>query len=139
MAAWDTTPQHVDAFVAAVRRPRAELMERLLVGLARAAGRRRWRFVLVWAALLAVALPFTGQVGGALSNGGFNVPGSQSMRLIQARNDAGLGAQPFTLLVVSDDPAATRARFATVLADVRRSFPAAPLPCRAGARPGRPG
>ena len=112
-------------------------MERLLVGLARAAGRRRWRFVIVWAALLAVALPFTGQVGGALSNGGFNVPGSQSMRLIEARNDAGLGAQPFTLLVVSDRPAATRARFAAVIADVRRSFPqlnfrAAPQRARGG-------
>ena len=64
MAAWDTTPQHVDAFVAAVAQAVRGVMERLLVGLARAAGRRRWRFVIVWAALLAVALPFTGQVGG---------------------------------------------------------------------------
>ena len=59
------------------------------------------------------------------------------MSLIQARNDAGLGAQPFTLLVASDDPAATRARFATVIADVRRSFSqlefrAAPVRARGG-------
>ncbi len=112
-------------------------MEHLLVGLARAAGRWRWRFVIVWAALLAVALPFAGQVAGALSNGGFNVPGSQSMRLIEARNAAGLGAQPFTLLVVSDDPAATTARFAAVSARLRRSYPelrfrAGPIRARGG-------
>jgi RND superfamily putative drug exporter len=112
-------------------------MERLLLGLARAAGRWRWRFVIVWAVLLAIALPFAGQVAGALSNGGFNVPGSQSMRLIAARNDAGLGAQPFTLLVVSDDPAATTMRFAEVFARVRRSYPAlrfraAPIRVRGG-------
>jgi uncharacterized membrane protein YdfJ with MMPL/SSD domain len=112
-------------------------MERLLVWLARAAGRRRWRFVVAWAALLAVSLPFAGQVAGALSNGGFNVPGSQSMALIAARNDSGLGAQPFTLLVVADDPAATHARFADVFAQVRRSYPelrfhAAPVRARGG-------
>ena len=112
-------------------------MERLLVWLARAAGRRRWRFVIVWAALLVLALPFAGQVAGALSNGGFNVPGSQSMRLIEARNDARLGAQPFTLLVVSDDPAATRARFDRVFARVRASYPqlrfrVAPVRARGG-------
>jgi uncharacterized membrane protein YdfJ with MMPL/SSD domain len=98
-------------------------MERLLARLARAAGRRRWRIVIVWAALLAIALPFAGQVAGALSNGGFDVPGSQSMRLIEARNDAGLGAQPFTLLVVSDDPVSTSARFSEVFARVRRGYP----------------
>jgi uncharacterized membrane protein YdfJ with MMPL/SSD domain len=112
-------------------------MERLLVGLARAAGRWRWRFVIVWAALLAIALPFAGQVAGALSNGGFDVPGSQSMRLIAERNDAGLGAQPFTLLVVSDDPTATTSRFAEVFARVRRAYPelrfrAAPVRARGG-------
>jgi uncharacterized membrane protein YdfJ with MMPL/SSD domain len=112
-------------------------MERLLVGLARAAGRWRWRFVIVWAALLAIALPFAGQVAGALSNGGFDVPGSQSMKLIAERNDAGLGAQPFTLLVVSDDPTATTSRFAEVFARVRRAYPelrfrAAPVRARGG-------
>jgi uncharacterized membrane protein YdfJ with MMPL/SSD domain len=112
-------------------------MERLLVGLAQTAGRWRWRFVIVWAALLAIALPFAGQVAGALSNGGFDVPGSQSMRLIEARNDAGLGAQPFTLLVVSDDPAVTTMRFDEVFARVRRSYPAlrfrtAPVRARGG-------
>jgi uncharacterized membrane protein YdfJ with MMPL/SSD domain len=112
-------------------------MERLLVSLARAAGRRRWRFVVVWVALLAVSLPFAGEVAGALSNGGFNVPGSQSMALIGARNDSGLGAQPFTVLVVADDPAATRARFTDVFAKVRRSYPelrfrAAPVRTRGG-------
>ena len=35
--------------------------------------------------VVAIALPFAGQVAGALSNGGFDVPGSQSMRLIEAR------------------------------------------------------
>jgi uncharacterized membrane protein YdfJ with MMPL/SSD domain len=98
-------------------------MERLLVWLAQAAGRRRWRFAIVWAALLAISLPFAGQVAGALSNGGFNVPGSQSMALIEARNHAGLGAQPFTLLVVADDPGAARARFAEVFSQVRRRYP----------------
>jgi uncharacterized membrane protein YdfJ with MMPL/SSD domain len=112
-------------------------MERLLVRLARAAESRRWRFVVVWAALLVVALPFAGQVGGALSNGGFDVPGSQSMQLISARNAAGLGAQPFTVLVVSDDPAATRARFSMVDAELRRTFPqihlhGAPISARGG-------
>ena len=46
------------------------------------------------------------------------------MRLIEARNAAALGAQPFTLLVVSDDPAATSARFGDVFARVRREYPA---------------
>jgi uncharacterized membrane protein YdfJ with MMPL/SSD domain len=112
-------------------------MERLLVRLARAAGRRRWRVVLVWGALLVLALPFASQVSGALSNGGFDVPGSQSMQLIQARNAAGLGAQPFTLLVVSDSPVATATRFREVFAQVRREFPqirfrAAPVRARDG-------
>ena len=98
-------------------------MDRLLVTLARAAATRRWRFVIVWAALVAIAVPFASQVAGALSNGGFDVPGSGSMQLIHARDQAGLGAQPFTLLVVGDDPAATQARFNHVYARVRRSFP----------------
>ena len=98
-------------------------MDRLLVTLARAAATRRWRFVIVWAALVAIAVPFASQVAGALSNGGFDVPGSGSMQLIHARDQAGLGAQPFTLLVVGDDPAATQARFNDVYARVRRSFP----------------
>ncbi len=50
-------------------------MDRLLVTLARAAATRRWRFVIVWAALVAIAVPFASQVAGALSNGGFDVPG----------------------------------------------------------------
>jgi RND superfamily putative drug exporter len=98
-------------------------MDRLLVTLARAAATRRWRFVIVWAALAAIAVPFASQVAGALSNGGFDVPGSGSMQLIHARDQAGLGAQPFTLLVVGNDPAATKARFDDVYARVRRSFP----------------
>ena len=89
---------------------------------------RRWRFVIVWARLVAIALPFASQVAGALSNGGFDVPGSQSMQLIHARDQAGLGAQPFTLLVVADDPAATQARFDDVYARVRRVVPRDPLP-----------
>ena len=112
-------------------------MERLLVRLARAAESWRWRFAIVWAALLVVALPFAGQVGGALSNGGFDVPGSQSMHLIDGRDAAGLGAQPITLLVVADEPAAAHGRFASALAETRRDFPQirfrqAPISARGG-------
>jgi RND superfamily putative drug exporter len=103
-------------------------MERLLVRIARAAVRRRRRVVLVWVALTVLALPFASQVGGALSNGGFGVPGSQSDRLINARNASPLGAQPFTVLVSGGDAAAAGARLHAVQRILRRSFPQIHLP-----------
>ncbi|MGH3139330.1 MAG: MMPL family transporter [Gaiellales bacterium] len=89
----------------------------VLVRISRAAARRRWTFVLVWAALLVIALPFAGRAQSKLSNGGFEVPGAESeLNLAYFEHLPRYGAQPFTLLVSAPTAQAAAAR----LADVRR-------------------
>jgi uncharacterized membrane protein YdfJ with MMPL/SSD domain len=86
-------------------------VERLLVRLTRLAGRRRWRVVACWAVLAAALLPFAGRAQGVLSNGGFEVPGTESQRnVVYFRSLPRVGAQPFTLLVTAPTAAAAHAR-----------------------------
>jgi uncharacterized membrane protein YdfJ with MMPL/SSD domain len=99
-------------------------MARLLAAVADAAGRRRWAFVIVWVALFVLAGPFAGQVGSALSSGGFNVPGSQSLALVDYYNDLpGHGSQPFTLFVRAATAQAARDRLAATLHEAGQQFP----------------
>ena len=95
-------------------------MERLLVRLADAAGRwRRW-IVGAWLIAFLAMAPLAGGVADRLSSGGFEVPGSQSVRVIDELDRAGRGAQSFTLVV--DAPDAARA--STRLEEVREQLAA---------------
>ena len=88
---------------------------RALVRISRAAAKRRWTFVLVWVALVVLALPFAGRAQSKLSNGGFEVPGAESQRnLAYFEHLPRYGAQPFTLLVSASTPDAAAARLAVV-------------------------
>jgi RND superfamily putative drug exporter len=97
-------------------------MERLLAHLSEVADRRRWLIVGVWAALLVLALPFAGQVTGKLSNGGFEVPGSQSLNEVHYVDAHGAGAQGFPVLVAAPTPAQAQARIDQVVRAMR-GFP----------------
>ncbi len=80
--------------------------------------------IAVWAVLFALAGPFSGKVADVLSNGGFEVPGSQSLNVIHALDAAGgRGAQSFTLLVDAPTAAEARARLAAVRSEVAARFP----------------
>ncbi|HEY7282185.1 MAG TPA: MMPL family transporter [Actinomycetota bacterium] len=46
--------------------------------------RRRWPVLIVWLVVLVLAMPFLQKLSGRLSQGGFEVPGSQSDRVRQA-------------------------------------------------------
>jgi RND superfamily putative drug exporter len=98
-------------------------MERLLARLSEIAARRRWWIVGIWAALFLLALPFAGQLTTKLSNGGFEVPGSQSLSEVHYRDQIGLGAQPFTLLVSAPTREAARGRLGQALTQVRTRYP----------------
>src|SRR4051812_10797019 len=98
-------------------------MERLLARLSEIAARRGWWIVGVWAVLFVVALPFAGQLTSKLSNGGFEVPGSESLSEIHYRDQIGLGAQPFTLLVSAPTGASARGRLGQALVQVRTGYP----------------
>jgi uncharacterized membrane protein YdfJ with MMPL/SSD domain len=90
---------------------------RALVQISQIAARHRKAFVLAWAILLVLALPFAGRAQSKLSNGGFEVPGAESQRNVAYfENLPRYGAEPFTFLVSAPTPQAAVAR----LADVRR-------------------
>jgi uncharacterized membrane protein YdfJ with MMPL/SSD domain len=90
---------------------------RALVRISRLAARRRRAFVLVWVALLVLALPFAGRAQSKLSNGGFEVPGAESQRNVAYfQKMPRFGAEPFTFVVSAPTPQAAAAR----LAEVRR-------------------
>jgi RND superfamily putative drug exporter len=96
----------------------------LLVRVARASGRRPWLFVAVWVVALAALGPLAGQTQSRLSNGGFEVPGSQSERLqafFNARKDA--GSQPFTFLAAAGDASAATVALDDLVRRVRRVHP----------------
>ncbi len=99
-------------------------VELLLERLARAAGRRpRW-WIAAWVLVLVGLAPLAGQTQAKLSNGGFEVPGSQSQRLqafFNAQRDA--GSQPFTLLVDGADRVTATSRLDEVVRAVKRSLP----------------
>ena len=105
----------------------------VLVRISRAAARRRWAFVLVWVALLVIALPFAGRAQSKLSNGGFEVPGAESeLNLAYFEHLPRYGAQPFTLLVSAPTAESAAARLAAVrrealAVDGRIRFTTAPI------------
>ena len=66
-------------------------MESLIATVSGAAVRRRRWFVAAWILLLLVALPFSGKAQGVLSSGGFDVPGSQSEKVIDYLNSRAAG------------------------------------------------
>jgi uncharacterized membrane protein YdfJ with MMPL/SSD domain len=99
-------------------------MESLLARIAAMAGRHPWRWVAVWLVLFTSLGYFAGQAQQKLSNGGFDVPGSQSQRVIEYfQNLQSRGSQPFTFLVVAPTPAAAKARATAVRAGINEQFP----------------
>src|SRR2546423_1531691 len=95
-------------------------VERLLAKLSALAGRRSWLIVGIWIALLVVALAFAGKVTKELSNGGFEVPGSQSLDEIHYIDRHGAGAQGFPVLVAAPSAREASARIAQVVQAMRR-------------------
>jgi RND superfamily putative drug exporter len=106
------------------------MLERSLVRLAGAVSRRRRAVVATWIVLLAAGSWFSLHQADHLSGGGWDVPGSPSVRVADAlaRDFPSRKAPVFTVFVTGDDPVAVRAR----LADARRLAAAQP-----GVVPGR--
>jgi len=99
-------------------------MESLIATVSGAAVRRRRWFVAAWIVLLLIALPFSGKAQGVLSSGGFDVPGSQSEKVIDYLNSQpGGGAYAFTFLIAAPNAQQAAAREAQVRSDVARQFP----------------
>jgi RND superfamily putative drug exporter len=99
-------------------------MEALLARVAYVARRRRWWFVAFWVVALVALGSFAGRAQEELSSGGFEVPGSESQRVIdffEAQADE--GAQPFTFLVDAPDAASAEARLREVVATAVRIEP----------------
>ncbi len=94
-------------------------MSRLLGRLADAIGRHPLVIIACWVAILVAAVPLAVRSQGVLSNGGFEVNGSDSQRILATLEEAKVrGAQPFTLVVRVTDPATGDAE----LADLKRLF-----------------
>lgn len=77
--------------------------------------RRRWWMLGIWVLALVAVFPLIGKLGDRLSNGGFEVPGSQSDRVLKAMQDEFTGQFEFSDLLVlrsetltADDPAFRR-------------------------------
>jgi uncharacterized membrane protein YdfJ with MMPL/SSD domain len=99
-------------------------MEPFLARLADLAGRHPWRWVAVWLVLFTSLGYFAGKAQDKLSNGGFNVPGSQSQHVVDYfQNLQSEGSQPFTFLVVAPTAAEATARLQTVRQTLQRTFP----------------
>ncbi|MFI5048629.1 MAG: MMPL family transporter [Gaiellales bacterium] len=99
-------------------------MESLIATVSGAAVRRRRWFVAAWILLLLVALPFSGKAQSVLSSGGFDVPGSQSEKVIDYLNSQpGGGAYAFTFLIAAPTAQEAAAREAQVRSDVAKQFP----------------
>jgi uncharacterized membrane protein YdfJ with MMPL/SSD domain len=82
--------------------------------LARVVAARRLVVVVLWLALLGAAVPFTLHQTDHLSGGGWEVPGSDSVRVSQMLDDfPGVTPPAFTLLVAGR-PAAVQARLAAI-------------------------
>ena len=99
-------------------------MESLIATVSGAAVRRRRWFVAAWIVLLLVALPFSGKAQGVLSSGGFDVPGSQSEKVIDYLNSQpGGGAYAFTFLIAAPTAQEAAAREAQLRSEVAKQFP----------------
>jgi uncharacterized membrane protein YdfJ with MMPL/SSD domain len=110
--------------------PRDMALEAALARLARAVSRRRRAVVALWLAVLAASAWFTVHQTDRLSGGGWEVPGSSSVRVSQLLADfPGVTPPAFTLLVTGANPAAVQRRLAAI-APILRADP--------GLRPGAP-
>ena len=95
-----------------------------LARLARAAGRRPWWWIGAWAVVFLALGAFAGRAQGVLSNGGFDVPGSQSERVVAYFQALPVrGSQPFTFLVDAPDRATASARLAAVVTAAHAAHP----------------
>jgi RND superfamily putative drug exporter len=95
-----------------------------LARLARLAGRRPWWWIGAWAAVFLALGAFAGRAQGVLSNGGFDVPGSQSERVVNYFQHLPVrGSQPFTFLVDAPDRGTAAARLAAVVAATHAAHP----------------
>jgi uncharacterized membrane protein YdfJ with MMPL/SSD domain len=96
-------------------------VESALARLAGAVSRHRRAVVAVWLALLVAGGWFSLHQNDHLSGGGWEVPGSPSMRLAAALNDfPGVTPPAFTVLVTGRTPADVRARLVAAAPIVRR-------------------
>src|SRR5687767_11035078 len=86
--------------------------------------RRRWLVLAVWIVGLAGSMPFVGQLTERRSNGGFEVPGSQSERVrIAVQNDfEGLAQFSDILILDSKDITAQDPRFQQTFQKVKAAI-----------------
>jgi len=90
----------------------------------RIAGRRPWWWIGAWAVDFVALGAFAGRAQGVLSNGGFDVPGSQSERVVAYFQALPVrGSQPFTFLVDAPDRGTASARLAAVVAAAHAAHP----------------
>jgi RND superfamily putative drug exporter len=94
-------------------------MKNAMSHLAEFLGRRRRLVVLAWVAIVALALPFASKQTDHLTGGGFDVPGSQSLKVSESlQEDFGSQADGISV-VLKADPGATAAERDAAVARVR--------------------
>ena len=95
-------------------------VEAALAGLARGVSRRRRAVIAVWLALLAGGAWFSLHQTSHLSGGGWEVPGSQSIRVSKLLDSfPGVTPPTFTFFVTGSSPAAVRTRVAAIVPELR--------------------
>ncbi|HZA60902.1 MAG TPA: MMPL family transporter [Actinomycetota bacterium] len=100
---------------------------RLFFRLGLFAHRRRWWVVTAWLLIFAAALPLLGKLSDRLSQGGFEVPGSQSARALElSREFRGRHDITSTLVVWSETGTVQDPEFVALFQDVRTALLAGP-------------
>ena len=95
-------------------------VEAALAGLARGVSRRRRAVIAVWLALLAGGAWFSLHQTSHLSGGGWEVPGSQSIRVSKLLDSfPGVTPPTFTFFVTGSSPSAVRTRVAAIVPELR--------------------
>src|SRR3954447_14970975 len=95
-------------------------MRDAMIRLAQVLGRRRRWIVAAWALIVVLAYPFAAKQTDHLTGGGFDVPGSQSMKVSEAvQNDFGSQADGIAV-VLKAAPGATSAERGAAVARVRK-------------------
>ncbi len=90
-------------------------MKNAMSHLAEFLGRRRRLVVLAWVAIVALALPFASKQTDHLTGGGFDVPGSQSMKVSESlQEDFGSQADGISVVLKADPGATAAERYAAV-------------------------
>jgi uncharacterized membrane protein YdfJ with MMPL/SSD domain len=104
-------------------------MESLLTRLAAASGRRPWWWIGAWTVAFVVFGVVALQTQSVLSNGGFDVPGSQSATVVTYfEHQPESGAQPFTFLVDAATANDASRRIAIVEETVHQRVPIVVFP-----------